>query len=228
MASSIVPSFASVVPSSSFVLPANLPIRESPHLLSIPSSVPIHFECDEVDDDFMDLPIRSSHSARLDPVPVPIQFVSLHRDVVITDYNELAVASINRVSESIDLFPIFIPICEDLVIDSDDEYDSEKEENTNTLQVPTAAVVSKGFQKFLSPNVAESTLVQSGGRRKRKGIENWASNMFNEWRAFRGFPMKESLADLSELPDVKPFAAMLKDFFLECVKRDGTLYPPSS
>ena len=40
--------------------------------------------------------------------------------------------------------------------------------------------------------------------------------------------MKESLADLSELPDVKPLAAMLKDFFLECVKRDGTLYLPSS
>ena len=78
VASSIVPSSASVVPSSSFVLPANLPILESPHLLSIPSTVPVHFECDEVDDDFMDLPIRHSHNARLDAVLVPIQPVSLH------------------------------------------------------------------------------------------------------------------------------------------------------
>ena len=69
--------------------------------------------------------------------------------------------------------------------------------------------------------------MQFGSRRRSKGTENWASNTFNEWHAFHGYPISEILADLSELPDVKPLVAMLKDFFLECVKRDGTMYPPS-
>ena len=113
-----------------------------------------------------------------------------------------------------------------MVIDSDDKYDSERGEGSAIA--PQVPLKSKGFRIFLPRNVVESALVQSGGRRRSKGIENWASNTFNEWRAFHGYPISESLADLSKLHDVKPLAVMLKDFFLECMKRDGTMYLPSS
>ena len=48
--------------------------------------------------------------------------------------------------ETIDLLLVFIPMCEDLVIDSDDEYDSEREEGCAiALQV---LLKNKGFQNF--------------------------------------------------------------------------------
>ena len=184
---------------------------------SIPefTSVPVNLaHIVDDDDDFMD------------PVPVRIPVLPVDPALVVSH-----AASISRVSESIpesiptceDLFHVFIPTCEDLVIGSEDEYDSERDDgNLVVQQVPSVV------RNFLPHNVKESTLVESGGRRRSKGTENWASNTFNEWRSFRGFPISKSLADLSELPDVKPLAAMLKDFFLECVKKDGTMYPPSS
>ena len=138
--------------------------------------------------------------------------------------------NISRVPESIperipncEDLPVFIPTCEDLIIGSEDEYDSERDDCKSVVQLVPSAI-----RKFLPHDAKESALVQSGGRRRSKGSENWASNTFNEWCTFRGYPISKSLVDLSELPDVKPLAAMLKDFFLECVKKDGTMYPPSS
>ena len=128
------------------------------------------------DDDFMD------------PVPVRIPVLPVDLVVVVSH-----AASISRVCESIpesiptcedlfpessptceNLFPVFILICEDLVIGSEDEYNSERDDGNLVVQHVPSVV-----RNFLPYNAKESTLVQSGGRRRSKGTKNWASNTFN-------------------------------------------------
>jgi hypothetical protein len=127
--------------------------------------------------------------------------------------------------------PIFVPTGVDLVLESDDEYDSE--EDGVQVQVDVAVVASeqqpqRKFQKFLPPDLEMCAEVNRGGKRRSVNTENWANNTFAEWCAFKGFSTNLSIADMSELPDIQPFTEMLSNFFMEVVKRDGSQYPPST
>lgn len=83
-------------------------------------------------------------------------------------------------------------------------------------------------RRFRQIDPKEREHMKTGGERKSRHSEIWALNVFDEWRAFKGFGIEKSVADLYEEPNIEPPVRMLEDFFLELTKKDGTLYPPQS
>ena len=93
-----------------------------------------------------------------------------------------------------------------------------------------ALILDKGKKKvrFLDLDDTEVKNALAGGQRRSKHAEVWAINAFDEWRVCSGYSTDESIADMSEAKDIRPFVDMLFKFTLQVRKADGSLYPPSS
>jgi hypothetical protein len=92
----------------------------------------------------------------------------------------------------------------------------------------TAVVDIVKSDRFRELDEVEVRNALSGGKRKSKHAEMWASNAFDEWRICNGYSIEKSIADLSEEPDIRGFVDLIFKFTLQVRKADGILYPPSS
>jgi len=97
-----------------------------------------------------------------------------------------------------------------------------------SFKVHSASSKDPVGRRFRQIDPKEREHMKTGGERKSIHTEIWALNAFDEWRAFKGFGIEKSVADLYEEPNIEPLVRMLEDFFLELTKKDGTLYPPQS
>jgi len=118
-------------------------------------------------------------------------------------------------------FDLFVPFVRDCVLfGSDDGLLSDDKRGDPNL---AAEVVRWG-----TASMVDYEIVRKGGARKNIHVDNWAQNSFNKWRAFRGYPTTESIADLSKKSDVLPLVDLLVQYFLELKTQKLGLYAPGT
>ena len=118
-------------------------------------------------------------------------------------------------------FDLFVPSVPDCVLfGSDDGLLSDDERSDHNLAAEDA--------RWGTASRADYEIVRKGGACKSIRVDNWALKSFNEWRAFRGYPTTESIADLSEKSDVSPLVDLLVQYFLELKTQKLGLYAPGT
>jgi hypothetical protein len=125
-----------------------------------------------------------------------------------------------------DAFNQFIPSVLDCELsDSDDGTLSEDGKSNKELE---PGITNNVNPRWGRASATEYEAVRKGGVRKSKRVESWANKAFDKWRVFRGHRTDESIADLSEKPDVNPLVDLLVQYFLELKTQKCILYSPGT
>jgi hypothetical protein len=67
--------------------------------------------------------------------------------------------------------------------------------------------------------------INKGGCQASKHVELWARNVFDEWWVFHGFNIEKLIIDIFEDEDFVMNLVEMLCFFLQVVKKDGTICP---
>jgi hypothetical protein len=125
-----------------------------------------------------------------------------------------------------DAFDDFVPSIPDYELSNSDDGAASGDERCNLESREHAS--SEQAIRWDNASAADYEVVRKGGVRKSFRVEAWANKAFDEWRAFRGHSTTESIADLSEKPDVTPLVDLLVQYFLELKTQKLTLYSPGT
>jgi hypothetical protein len=125
-----------------------------------------------------------------------------------------------------DAFDDFVPSVPDYELSDSDDGVASGDERCNLESREHAG--SEQAIRWANASAADYEVVRKGGVRKSFRVEAWANKAFDEWRAFRGHSTTESIADLSEKPDVTPLVDLLVQYFLELKTQKLTLYSPGT